>query len=337
MSREQRRQVERLLRESPLDIGGDVAVQRPILERMMTAGTLPADVRASTAAIGGVPVLDIRIDGPDDGAVLLFLHGGGYALGSAAAVAGLGAELARRARCRVVCVDYRLAPENPFPAAVDDALAVYRGLLDRGVPCGAVAVGGESAGGGLAVAAMLAARTAGLPQPAAVVVCSPWADLTVTGGTATTKAAVDPALTPDGLRRRAREYAGAVDPADPLLSPVFADLGGLAPLLIQVGSHEILLDDAVRLAGRAAEQDVEVTLEVTPEVPHVFQGFAGILDEAGEALDRAAAFLRTHLDPTPAVSGPAPTVGEHDAAPSDADRPHRTVRSGPGWAAPSVP
>ncbi|MEU1569179.1 alpha/beta hydrolase fold domain-containing protein [Streptomyces mirabilis] len=191
-------------------------------------------------------------------------------------------------------VDYRLAPEHPFPAAVDDAVAAYRALLADGTPSSEVAFVGESAGGGLVVATLVALKEAGLPQPSSAVVFSPWADLTLSGDSLTGKADVDPALTAKGLQIRARDYLGETDPATPLASPVFADLTGLAPLLIQVGSHEILLDDAVRLAGRAAEHDVAVELQVWPQVPHVFQGFAALLDDADAALTSAAAFTRAH-------------------------------------------
>jgi acetyl esterase/lipase len=200
----------------------------------------------------------------------------------------------RRAGARVITVDYRLAPENPFPAAVDDAVAAYRALLDEGVPSSRIAFVGESAGGGLTAATLVAIRDAGLPQPSSAIVFSPWADLTLTGRSLTGKADVDPALTPTGMRTRVVDYLGDTDPATPLASPIFADLTGVAPLLIQVGSHEILLDDAVRLAARAAEDDVEVQLQVWPGLPHVFQGFAALVDEADAALWAAAGFAKAH-------------------------------------------
>jgi monoterpene epsilon-lactone hydrolase len=183
-----------------------------------------------------------------------------------------------------------------YPAGLDDAIAANRGLLDSGVPASAIAIAGESARAGLAAATLVALKHAGLPQPTRAVLMSSWVDLTVSGMSISTKAALDPALTGDGLRRRAADYAPAGHRSDELVSPIFADLGGLPPLLIQAGSHEVLLDDAIRLAARAAADDVAVALEITPEVPHVFQGFAAMLEEGDAALDRAGEFLRAGFD-----------------------------------------
>jgi acetyl esterase/lipase len=194
-----------------------------------------------------------------------------------------------------VALEYRLAPEHPYPAAVDDTVAAYRELLDRMPSPQAIALAGDSAGAGLAAAALVAIGRAGLPQPAAAVLMSPWADLTLSGASLSTKADADQVLTTAGLRVRAREYVGAADAADPLISPINADLTGLAPLLIQVGSDEILLDDALRLAARAATADVAVVLDVAPRMPHIYQVFAGLLDEADAALAQAGAFLRERM------------------------------------------
>jgi acetyl esterase/lipase len=295
MSREQREAVESLLRDGPLDMGGEASGQRVIFERMMAARPLAADVTIRQDTLGGVPVVIVDVAGARPRGVVVYFHGGGYALGSAAAAAGLASDVARSAGARVISVDYRLAPEHPYPAAVDDALAVWRSLLDAGQGPAETAFAGESAGGGLALAAMLAARDAGLPLPSSAVLMSPWADLTLAGPSMTGKAAADPALTAAGLRRRALDYAAGQDLAQPLISPVLGDLAGLPALLIQVGSDEILLDDATRLAARAAACDVAVTLQVTPGVPHVFQGFAAVLDEGAAALESAGAFLRDHL------------------------------------------
>jgi acetyl esterase/lipase len=226
---------------------------------------------------------------------LLYLHGGGYVIGSPDTHAGLVGELARRAGLRAMSVDYRLAPEHPFPAAVDDGLAIYRELLAAGTDPQDLVLAGDSAGGGLSIATLLMAREAGLPQPAAVVLFSPWVDLTLAGGSMRSKEDADPIFSEADLRAYVDLYVRAGDRAHPLASPVFADLTGLPPLLVQVGANEVLLDDAVRLAGRAGADDVEVTLEVGPGLPHVFQHHYGHLDEADAALDRAARFLTTHL------------------------------------------
>ncbi|MEU3648058.1 alpha/beta hydrolase [Lentzea sp. NPDC034063] len=291
MSEEQRTMLDAVLRSSEFDIGGDLALQRKVFADMVATHPLPDDVAVGRSTISGVPVLDIRPPGAETGKTVFYLHGGAYTIGSAADGASLAADVAGRTGYHALSVDYRLAPEHPFPAAVDDALAVYRALIESGKSSEDISVVGESAGGGLAVATILAARDTGLPLPASVTVFSPFTDLTFSGQSLTGKAAVDPALTGAGLKIRAAEYIAGADARSPLASPVFADLTGFPPLLIQVGGNEILLDDATRLAARAAENGVAVTLQVYPGVPHVFQGFAAMLDEGALALDRAADFI----------------------------------------------
>jgi acetyl esterase/lipase len=218
-----------------------------------------------------------------------------YVLGDAASAAGLAAQIGRRTDATVISVGYRLAPEHPYPAAVDDALAAYQALLDNGTDPADIAFAGESAGGGLAVATLVNARDHGLPLPAAAYLMSPYADLTLAGTTMETKREVDLLMSRKNLQSRVADYTSGHDPALGLISPIFADLSGLPPLIIQVGTHEVLLDDAVRLARQAATADVEVTLDITPGVPHVFQTFYPILDEAVAALDRAGQLLSAHL------------------------------------------
>ncbi len=247
------------------------------------------------ASLGGVPTAEITVDGVEPRHVVLYFHGGVYVIGDAFLAAGLASQVGRRTEARVISVDYRLAPEHPYPAAVDDALAAYEALLDGGTDPSDVIFAGESAGGGLAIATLVNARDHGLPLPAAAFVMSPYADLTLAGTSMETKHDVDRLLSRENLQPRVADYTSGQDPGLDLISPIFADLAGLPPLLIQAGTYEVLLDDAVRLARQAAVADVEVTLEITPQVPHVFQAYSAMLDEAAAALDRAGQFLSAHL------------------------------------------
>jgi monoterpene epsilon-lactone hydrolase len=295
VSTEQKENLDAILRQSafPADMG--VSELRRLLAEQASAQPLPAGVTVTAAALGGVSTAEITIDGIEPRHVILYFHGGVYVLEDAFQVAGLAAQVGRRARARVISVDYRLAPEHPYPAAVDDALAAYQALLQDGTDPAGIAFAGESAGGGLAVATLVNARDHRLPLPAAAFVMSPYADLTLAGATMGTKAAADPLLSRELLQPRVTDYTAGHDPAAGLISPVFADLSGLPPLIIQAGTHEVLLDDAVRLARQAATADVEVILDITPGVPHVFQAFYPILDEAAAALDRAGKLLSAHL------------------------------------------
>jgi monoterpene epsilon-lactone hydrolase len=298
MTRSQLNAVSDLLQNSPLDLGGDVEKMRHVFDEMLGSAPLPDDVRTRSIELGSVPAVEVRAGAAaPTGVTVLYFHGGAYAIGSAAASVGLVSEIARRTAATALSVDYRLAPEHPFPAAVDDALTAYRALLDRGARADSVAVTGESAGGGLALALLLAIRDAGLPQPSSATVLSPWTDLTQSGATMASRAEADPALTPEALKIRAADYLAGADPRTALASPLFADLRGLPPLLIQAGGREILLDDALRLAARAARADVPVTLQTFPGAPHVFQGFAPLVDEAARALDHVAAFINSHAQP----------------------------------------
>ena len=301
MSRQQLDQLDGILLQGRLDTGGDVATLRAAFNEVMAQVPVPADVQHRPTTIDGIDAVEVTIQGSEADNVILYFHGGVYVIGSAATSIPLVADLARRTGAKAVTVDYRLGPEYPYPAAVDDAQAAYKGLLRQGVAPGQIALAGESSGGGLAVATLLALRAAGTPLPSCAFLMSPYADLTLSGDTLAAKQAVDLVLTPEGLRRRVDDYVAGANASDPLISPVFGDLSGLPPLLIQAGSHEVLLSDAVRLAARAAVADVPVTLEVTAGAPHVFQGFAAVLDEAGAALDRASVFLRTQLALTQSV------------------------------------
>jgi epsilon-lactone hydrolase len=295
MSMEQRENLDAILRQSAFPADSDVDEQRRALRELLSAQPLPADVTVTPADLGGVPIAEIRVDGIEARHVVLYFHGGVYVMGDAALAADLASQVGRRTDARVISVDYRLAPEDPFPAAVDDALAAYEALLQDGAAPADIVFAGESAGGALAVATLVNARDRGLPLPAAAFVMSPYADLTLAGATMETKRDVDPLMSREALEARIADYTAGQDPALGLISPIFADLSGLPPLIIQAGSHEVLLDDAVRLARQAASADVEVTLDITPGVPHVFQAYYGILDEGTAALDRAGQLVSTHL------------------------------------------
>jgi acetyl esterase/lipase len=295
VSNEQKDTIDAILRQAALPADSDVDEQRRLFRAAASAQPLPADVTVTPGELGGVPVAEITLAGIDARHVVLYFHGGVYVISDAFLAAGLASEVGRRTDAKVISVDYRLAPEHPYPAAVEDALAAYEALLDSGVAASDIVFAGESAGGGLAVATMVNARDHGLPLPAAAYVMSPYVDLTLSGTSMETKHEVDPLLSRELLEPRVADYVQGQDASLGLISPVFADLSGLPPLIIQAGSHEVLLDDAVRLAGRAASADVEVTLEITPGVPHVFQGFAAMLDEGGAALDRAGQLLSAHL------------------------------------------
>jgi acetyl esterase/lipase len=254
-----------------------------------------ADVTLTPVNAAGVPAEWSDTPGADASRAILYLHGGGYVIGSIASHRHLASELGRAARTRALGLDYRLAPEAPFPAAVDDALAGYRFLLKSGFEPSAIAVAGDSAGGGLTVATLLAAHQAGLPQPACAVCISPWTDLEMAGASMRTKAAEDPMVQEPGVRAMAQAYLGGADPRSPLASPLHADLKGLAPLLIHVGSAETLLDDSIRLAGAAGAAEVPVRLEVWPEMLHVWHFFHPILALGREAIAAAGRYVSERM------------------------------------------
>jgi acetyl esterase/lipase len=295
VSTEQRETLDAILRQATFADGSDVNEQRRQLRELLSAQPLPADVTVTAAALGDIPTAEITVDGIEARHVVLYFHGGVYVMGDAFLAADLASQVGRRTRAKVISVDYRLAPEHPYPAAVEDALAAYEALLQNGTAPSDVVFAGESAGGGLAVATMVNARDRGLPLPAAAFVMSPYADLTLAGTSMETKREADPLMSRERLLARIPDYTAGEDAALGLISPIFADLSGLPPLIIQAGSHEVLLDDAIRLARQAATADVEVTLDIIPGVPHVFQAYYAILDEAVAPLDRAGQLLSAHL------------------------------------------
>ena len=294
MTQQQRDLVHTLLRDAPFDLGGVATVQRPLLEQLLTAHPLPGDVHVTRAELGGVPVALATLGG--SAGVLFHLHGGGFAVGSAQGSLGLATALARRTGLSVVSSTTGSPRSTRSPRPPTTSSRRTRPWSSARAGPDRIVVSGESAGGNLAVGLLVSCPAS---RPAAPVVSGPAVaddrphrvrrELCRQGGPR-----------PQHHRRRpsapgSPTTSTAPTRADPRVSPIFADLTGLPPLLIQVGSHEVLLDDATRLAVRAAAADVDVTLDVTPGVPHVFQAFAGVLDEGAAALDRAGAFVRAHL------------------------------------------
>lgn len=252
----------------------------------------PAATTAETVA--GVPCEWIDAEGCREDAVLLYLHGGGYTIGSLRTHRELMHRLGAATEMRVLGVGYRLAPEHPFPAAIEDTSAVYRALLERGMTADKIAIGGDSAGGGLTFATLLEAKSRELPLPAAAVTLSPWVDLTASGDSIRSRASDDPMVRASELAIMADAYLGGAPGDDPLASPVFADLTGLPPTLIQVGAAEILLDDSTHIAERLERAGVVVEIEVWDDLIHVFQSFPS-LPEAAEAVDRIGDFVKKYV------------------------------------------
>jgi phosphinothricin tripeptide acetyl hydrolase len=270
------------------------AERRAQYERAERVFPTPADVKVEHVSAPAAPAEWLRPPSATPGRVVLYLHGGGYVIGSPRSHRHLAAAIAGAAAARALLLDYRLAPEHPYPAALEDATAAYRWLLAEGVAPGSVVIAGDSAGGGLTVATLLALREARVPLPAAAVCISPWVDLTCSGGSYVTKADADPIVGRAAVEQMARAYLGSTTPREPLASPLFADLRGLPPLLIHVGSEEVLLDDAVQLADRARAAGVDTTLEVYERMIHVWHWFLPMLDEAQTAVEAIGRFARRH-------------------------------------------
>ena len=255
-----------------------------------------SDVTIEKVDANGVPAEWSSTPGAAKDRVIMYVHGGGYVIGSIASHRHLVTELGRAAGTRTLALDYRLAPEHPFPAAVDDALTGYRFLLSQGIKPGNIAIAGDSAGGGLVVATLLAIKDAGLEQPACGFCISPWVDMEATGNSMTTQASVDPMVQKDGLLGMAMAYLNGADARSPLAAPIYADLRDIAPLLIQVGAAETLLDDATRLASAAGAVDVEVNLQIWPEMIHVWHFFHPMLGAARHAIKSAGEMISRAMD-----------------------------------------
>ncbi len=287
--------VDMLRSAPPITQDMDIGARRQRLEDMTAGAVVPEGTHIAAVDAGGVAAEWVEGPWSVGGATILYLHGGGYTVGSVRTHRALVARLGQAAGARGLTVDYRLGPEDPFPAAVEDALAAYRWLVREGVDPTRIVVAGDSAGGGLTLALLVALRDAGDALPAAGVCISPWTDLACTGESMSTRSAADPMVQRDGLLPMAAAYLAGRDPRTPLASPLYADLRGLPPLLIHVGTAETLLDDATRVAERARAAGVVVDLEVWDDMIHVWHAFAPLLPEADEAVGRVGAWVRGRL------------------------------------------
>jgi monoterpene epsilon-lactone hydrolase len=283
-----------LLGSKPRPVGW--AARRQRLDDIGSVWPVAPDVTLAPVDINGVPGEWSTVPGSDNSRVLLFLHGGGYCSGSVVSHRRMVSEAGRAGGVRTLAIGYRLAPENPFPAAFDDAVTAWHFLRRQGIAAEHIAIGGDSAGGGLSLAVALKLHDDKAELPACIWLVSPWTDLTMSGSTLITKDAVDPLIHKGYLCELADAYLGsAVDRKDPRVSPLFANLTGMPPMLIQVGSAETLLDDAVRLAAAAGGADVPATLEIWPHMIHAWHLWNARLESGRQALGSAGSFMRQHL------------------------------------------
>jgi acetyl esterase/lipase len=298
MPSQQLQAIIQMIRAQPNLDDAPIDQQRAAFEAVTAMFPVPDDVKSEPVDAGGVPAEWIAAPGADPDRVIYYLHGGGYVMGSINSHREMISRISRASGARALAIDYRLAPEHPFPAAVEDATKAYRWLLSTGVDPARLVIAGDSAGGGLTMASLVALRDAGVPLPAAAVCLSPGVDSTFTGESITTKAEEDPMITLEHLLKIREACLGDRDPRSPLASPLYADLTGLPPLLIQVGTAELLLDDSTRLAERAKAAGVDVTLEIWDDMIHVWQFMASMLPEGQQAIDRIGGFVREHTGAT---------------------------------------
>ena len=284
-----------ILRAQPVVAGATVEQMRSGMEALTGNAPMPEGATCEPVDVDGVPAEWVTATGAAADEVLLYLHGGGYAIGSIKTHRGLAANISMAAGVRVLIIDYRLAPEHPHPAAVDDAVTAWRWLLRQGLDPARMAISGDSAGGGLTFATLIALRDAGDPLPACAVPISPWTEMEALSESWTTRAEVDPMVHIEGLKLMADWYLDGQDARTPLASPLHADLHGLPPIFVQVGDAEVLRDDATRIVERAKAAGVDATCEVIPDGIHVLHAFAPLVPEATAAIDRLAAFVRQHL------------------------------------------
>jgi len=281
------------LRSNPVAGEGSIEQRRSEFQSALAQFQPAADVVRQAVDAGGVPAEWITAHGAQQGKVIYYLHGGGYVMGSISTHRETVSRLSRATRARVLLIDYRLAPEDRFPAALEDAKAGYRWLLSTGVKPSKLVVAGESAGGGLTVATLMTLRDSQVPLPAAGICMSPWVDMECLGKSIVTKSSIDPIVRQNDLKMYAKAYLGDGDRRTPLAAPIYGSLKGLPPLLIQVGTAEILFDDATRLAERARLDGVDVVFEPWEEMIHMWHMFP-MLPEGNQAIERIAEFMRNH-------------------------------------------
>jgi epsilon-lactone hydrolase len=294
MSLQQLETVRALVKARP-HFTSPIEVRRRAWDELAARFKTPSDVEVEPAKLGKVPVLRVTPPGVKDDGIILFFHGGGFVLGSARSHQELLSRLAESAACKGVSVDYRLAPEHPFPQGLEDCVDAYAWLLGHGYQSKRIALAGDSAGGTFVVATLLAARQRGLPLPACGVCWSGWYDLTASSPSFTTNAERDYFVPPGFAQAAPKLYLQGAEIRSPLASPIFGDLRGFPPIFIQVGEPEVLVDDSRWLEKRLREAGSEATLEVWDHMPHIWQFFGQILDEGREATERAGIFIRKHL------------------------------------------
>lgn len=281
-----------LLRSRAVPPDYDVAQSRARFEKTAVFLGGAPDAKCEKVDAGGVPAEWVTAPGCDTGRTILYLHGGGYAIGSLNTHRRLAYDISAASAAKVLLIDYRLAPEHPFPAAVDDAAAAWRWLLQQGFAANRLAIAGDSAGGGLTIATLVNLRDQKLGLPACAVAISPWVDLEGLGNSITTRSAQDPMVQKDGLLWMAKMYLNGKDPRTPLAAPLHADLEGLPPTLVQVGTAETLLDDGIRIAEKMHAAGVDARLAIWPNMPHVFPLFAPILSEGRDGCIEIGNFIR---------------------------------------------
>ena len=283
-----------LIRSMPQREEMDIAQMRMDMENTAQMQSIPEGVVCTPVDAGGIPAEWIVPEDTLKDSTILYFHGGGYVMGSIISHRALVARIAEASKSRALLIDYRLAPEHPFPAAVEDATSAYHWLLDENVSPKKIVIAGDSAGGGLTVSTMINLKEKDIPLPAAGVCISPWTDLAMTGETLSTKAEIDPIANAEGAGQMAKLYLGNEDPKSPLASPLYGDLSGLSPMLIQVGTAEVLLDDSDRLAKKAKQAGVDVTYNQWPDMIHVWHAFSDFLPEGKEAIRAIGKYISHH-------------------------------------------